>query len=173
MVEDNEMNGSAYKGEGVRGWGWALFGVATAIGAKYVLGDGNGLFGGNRQCCNVATQRAREYERELTRANAEIGQLKAEKYADAATLAAERRFEDKLDAIEAQINTTTTTQAVLNAKQQGFLEALAGQVAAFDRMTARYFTVPVMTASEAALTAFSGGTAKSGGASGSGSGSGQ
>ena len=169
MTEDNEMNGNAYKGEGVRGWGWALFGVATAIGAKYVLGDGNGLFGGGQRC-NLATQRDLEYERALTVANAEIGQLKAEKYADAATLAAERRFEDKLDAIESQLNTATTTQAVLNAKQQDFMEALAGQVAAFDRMTARYFTAPVMTVSEAALAAFNGAKrATTAAASGSGS----
>lgn len=169
MTEDNEMKGESYKGEGIRGWGWALFGVACAAGAKYVMGDG-GLFGGGGQRCNLATQRDLEYERALTVANAEIGQLKAEKYADAATLAAERRFEDKLDAIEAQLNTATTTQAVLNAKQQGFMEALAGQVAAFDRMTARYFTAPVMAASEAALTAFNGAKATPA-ASGSGSGS--
>ena len=50
------------------------------------------------------------------------------------------------------------------------MEALAGQVAAFDRMTARYFTAPVMSASEAALSAFNNAAGKSGG-SGSGSGS--
>ena len=170
MQEDNEMKGDMYKGEGVRGWGWALFGVATAIGAKYVLGDGNGLFGNGRKC-DLATQRDLTYERELTKANAETAALKAQLDCRTEVLAAERRFEDKLDAIEAQLNTTTTTQAVLNAKQQGFIDVLAGQVASIDRMTARYFTAPVMAASEAALSAFNGGASKSGG-SGSGSGSG-
>ena len=43
MREDNENEG--YKGEGVRGWGWGLFGVATAAAAKYVMGGPGGLGG--------------------------------------------------------------------------------------------------------------------------------
>ena len=91
MQEDNEMKGDMYKGEGVRGWGWALFGVATAIGAKYVLGDGNGLFGNGRKC-DLATQRDLTYERELTKANAETAALKAQLDCRTEVLAAERRF---------------------------------------------------------------------------------
>ena len=47
MREDNENE--MYKGEGIRGWGWGLFGVATAAAAKYVMGGPGGiggLFGG-------------------------------------------------------------------------------------------------------------------------------
>jgi hypothetical protein len=155
MQEDNEMKNGDYDGKGLRGALWAAFGVGTAAAAKYVLGEG-GLFGGGGQRCNLATQRDLEYERALTVANAETAALKAQLDCRAEVLAAERRFEDKLDAIEAQLNATTTTQAVLNAKQQGFIDVLAGQVASIDRMTARYFTAPVMAASEAALSAFNG-----------------
>lgn len=49
MKEDSEeMMPAAYDGKGVRGWGWALFGVTTAIAAKYVMGNG-GLFGSGQQ----------------------------------------------------------------------------------------------------------------------------
>lgn len=43
MREDNDNE--AYKGQGIRGWGWGLFGVACAAGAKYVFGGPGGLGG--------------------------------------------------------------------------------------------------------------------------------
>lgn len=145
--------------------GAALGGSALLI--QLLSGGLGNIIGGNRPPAgDPPWARDMAYERELTKANAEIGQLKAEKYADAATLAAERRFEDKLDAIEAQINAATTTQAVLNAKQEAFMGSLAAQVASFDRMTSRYIAPGVITASEAAATAFSG----KGSSSGSGTG---
>lgn len=151
MVEDNEMKNGDYDGKGLRGALWAAFGVGTAAAAKYVLGEG-GLFGGGAPQGGIPPwARDMNYERELTVANAKIGQLEAEKYADAVTLAAERRLADKIEAIEKAMNATTATQAVLNAKQQGFIDMLAGQVASFERMTARYIIQPVMATSEAAL----------------------
>lgn len=149
MVEDNEMT-KGYEGAGLRGPIWAAFGVAAAAGAKYVLGGDGGLFGGG---CNknVATTRDLDYERKLTEANAKIGQLEAEKYADAGALAVERRLTDKIEELKATMNATTTTQAVLNEKQMGILAVLGTQVAAFDRMTGRYIIQPVMATSEAAL----------------------
>ena len=148
-------------------WGGTRGAVWTGAGALIGLlaqrsGLLGGILGGGGTPCEVATQRDLGYERELTKANAEIGQLKAEKYADAATLAAERRLADKIEKIETSMNAATTAQAVLNAKQQGFIDMLAGQVASFDRMTARYINPVVMSVSEAA--------AKSLPASGSGSG---
>ena len=116
----------------------------TAAAAKYTLGDGGGLFGGG--CKNVATQRDLEYERELTKANAEIGQLKAEKYADTGVLAAERRFEDKLDAIEKQI----AEQQVFNATQMGTMGVIASQTQQLMKMTGLIINAPVIAASEAA-----------------------
>jgi hypothetical protein len=101
-----------------------------------------------------ATQRDLTYERELTVANAKIGQLEAEKYADGAVLAAERRLADKIEKIEVAMNAATTTQAVLNAKQEAFIGALAGQVASFDRMTQRFISPGVMTGSEAIAASF-------------------
>jgi len=166
MVEDNEMKNGDYDGKGLRGALWAAFGVGTAAAAKYVLGEG-GLFGGGApQGGNPPWARDMNYERELTVANAKIGQLEAEKYADAVTLASERRLADKIEKIEAAMNAATTTQAVLNAKQEAFIGALASQVASFDRMTARYIIQPVMSASEAAAAAL---TPKAAPATGSGS----
>jgi hypothetical protein len=135
---------NGYLGEGLRGPAWTIAGVT--IGGLVVEALKNGGILGGRQDC--ATQRDLAYERELTKANAETAALKAQLDCRAEVLAAERRFEDKLDAIEAQIG----GQQVLNAKMQGFMETLAGQVASFDRMTARFITQPVMAASEAALT---------------------
>ena len=99
MVEDNEMT-KGYEGAGLRGPIWAAFGVAAAAGAKYVLGGDGGLFGGCNK--NVATTRDLDYERKLTEANAKIGQLEAEKYADAGALAVERRLTDKIEELKAR-----------------------------------------------------------------------
>ncbi len=148
MVEDNEMT-KGYEGQGIRAALWSVFGVSTAAAAKYVLGGDGGLFGGCNK--NVATTRDLDYERKLTEANAKIGQLEAEKYADTGALAVERRLTDKIEELKATMNATTTTQAVLNEKQMGILTVLRTQVAAFDRMTGRYIIQPVMATSEAAL----------------------
>ena len=154
MKEDNDMNGSGYEGQGIRGWGWALFGVGAAAAAKYVLGDG--VFGGGRPQGGGNPPWARDmtYERELTVANAKIGQLEAEKYADSVTLASERRLADKIEKIEVAMNAATTGQAVLNAKQEAFIATLAGQVSSFDRMTQRFINPGVMTGSEAIAASF-------------------
>ena len=145
MREENGKTG--YNGEGVRGWGWALFGVLTAAAAKYTLGDGGGLFGGCNR--NVATYRDLDYERQLTVANAEIGQLKAEKYADAATLAAERRYEDKFDAIEKQINELSSAQAVFNANTMSAIGIVGEQAKRLAAMTTTIISAPSILASEA------------------------
>jgi hypothetical protein len=138
---------------GTRGAVWTGAGALIGLLAQRsgLLG-GNGILGGGTPC-EVATQRDLGYERELTKANAEIGQLKAEKYADAGILAAERRLADKIERIETAMNAATTTQAVLNAKQEAFIGGLAAQVASFDRMTARYINPVVMNVSEAAAKA--------------------
>jgi multidrug resistance efflux pump len=58
-----------------------------------------------------------------------------------------------LEEIETRLNTTTTTQAVINAQQTGIIATLQGQVMQLNNMTGLYIKQPVMAASEAALTA--------------------
>lgn len=152
MVEDNESKHD-YDGKGLRGALWAAFGVGTAAAAKYVLGDG-GLFGGAPQGGTPPWARDMDYERELTKANAEIGQLRAEKYADAVTLAAERRYEDKIDALEKQIAELSASQAVFNANTLSSIGVIKQQTAQLAAMTATVINAPTMLASESAAAGF-------------------
>lgn len=136
--------------------GLAGTGLGLGAGALGLLLLQNGAFGnmlgGNRPPMEPpATQRDLGYERQLTEKDTEIGQLKAQQYADAAVLAAERRLADKIEKIETQLNTTTTTQAVINAQQTGIIATLQGQVMQLNNMTGLYIKPGVMGASEAAL----------------------
>ena len=144
---------------GARGAIWTLAGAAIATVVQ--RGGLGGVLGGMPPppLEPPATQRDLKYERELTVANAKIGQLEAEKYADAVSLATERRLADKIEKIETSMNAATTTQAVLNAKQEAFIAALAGQVASFDRMTQRFINPAVMSGSEAIAASFKTATA--------------
>lgn len=136
---------------GLAGTGLGL--GAGALGLLLLQNGGLGnVLGGNRPPMEPpATQRDLGYERQLTEKDAEIGQLKAQQYADAAVLAAERRLADKIEKIETQLNTTTTTQAVINAQQTGIIATLQGQVMQLNNMTGLYIKPSVMGASEAAL----------------------
>lgn len=151
---------------GTRGAVWTGAGALIGLLAQRsgLLG-GNGLFGGGTPC-EVATQRDLGYERELTKANAEIGQLKAEKYADAVTLAAERRYEDKIDALEKQIAELSASQAVVNANTLSAIGIIKQQTAQLASMTATVINAPTMLASESAAAGFK---ASSPAAAGSGS----
>ena len=131
-----------YVGQGLRAPAWTGVGVLILDAVTKLLG--NGGIGGRQDC---ATQRDLDYERKLTEANADKAALQAKYDCQQMIIASERRYEDKFDAIEAQIG----GQQTFNAKMQGFMETLAGQVASFDRMTARYIVQPVMAASEGAL----------------------
>ena len=158
MTDEPTMTKPDYLGQGVRGPLWAMMGTGVGAAALYALNTlFRGGFGPGMPPPGGDPPWARDmnYERELTKANAEIGRLEAEKYASEATLAAERRLADKIEAIEKAMNAATAAQAVLNAKQEGFIGSLAAQVASFDAMTARYIRQPIMAASEAALSAFS------------------
>ena len=140
---------------GARGAIWTLAGAAIATVAQ--RGGLGGFLGGMPPPpppVPLATQRDLTYERELTVANAKIGQLEAEKYADSVTLAAERRLADKIEKIEVAMNAATTTQAVLNAKQEAFIGGLAAQVESFNRMTQRFINPVVMSGSEAIVASF-------------------
>lgn len=149
MTDETKTNTPAdYLGQGLRGPIWALFGVATAAAAKYALG-GNfpGLVGGMPAGGNPPWSRDMEYERELTKANAEAAALQAKLDCQNAIIASERRYEDKFDAIEREI----CAQKVHNATNDGVVGTIAAQTAQLMRMTNLFIAQPVMAASEAAL----------------------
>lgn len=139
--------------------------VLGSIGTAGVLGlfGGNGLggiFGGNRpQPPELATQRDVGYERQLTEKDMEIAQLKAEKYTDAAVLAAERRLADKIEATNLRINALENTQSVLNAHQSDAIKMMQGEIMEVKSVFGAYIRQPIMAASEAALSTFQGKTA--------------
>ena len=145
-METTEKQGNALAGTGV-GLG------AGALGLLLLQNGGlGGILGGNRPPMEPpATQRDVNYERQLTEKDMQIAQLTAQQYADNAVLTAERRLADKIEKIEAQINATTTTQAVINAQQTGLIATLQNQVMVLNNMTGLYIKQPVMAASEAAL----------------------
>lgn len=150
-MESTEKQGNALAGTGV-GLG------AGALGLLLLQNGGlGGLLGNNNvprpPVPELATQRDLGYERQLTEKDAEIGQLKAQQYADAAVLAAERRLADKIEKIETAMNQTAATQAVINTQQTGLIATLQNQVMVLNSMTGLYIKQPVMAASEAALTA--------------------
>lgn len=146
-------NGKNYTGSGQGNLNTVLgsLGTAAALG---ILGPGGFNLGGNRE--PPVSQRELDTrlhcERQLTEKDSEIGQLRAEKYADAAVLAAERRLADKIEKVETAMNTANATQAVINAQQTGVIGLLQNQVATLNAMTGLYIKQPVMAASEAALT---------------------
>ena len=150
MVEDNESKN--YVGEGIRGPLWGIAGTAFGVGAKYLLGDG-GLFGGG---CNknVATTRDLDYERKLTEANAKIGQLEAEKYADAATLASERRLTDKIEEVKAAMQAGFRAQGEYNVANTAAVASINNQTAQLMKMTNLIISGPAFAESQAAAAPF-------------------
>lgn len=152
-------------GRGMAGSGLGLGIAGTVLGGLALLGAriGNlGLGGGMAGACNeFATQRDLDYERKLTEANAVNAKLEAQIYTDA-----------KVDALRQELQTVTTTQAVLNTQQSGVIAVLQNQVAQFQAMQMNVLRPAVINASEAVSTAFKGGTATPANAGG-GSGSGQ
>ena len=144
MKEDGETNG--YEGQGIRAALWSAFGVGTAAAAKYVLGDG-GLFGGGRPPAgDPPWARDMAYERALTEANAKTAALEAKLDCRTEVLAAERRFEDKLDAIEAQLG----QQQTFNATQTCAIANVQQQTMQLMQMTGLIIKAPIIRASEAA-----------------------
>lgn len=150
MKEDKT---TGYDGEGIRPALWSAFGVGTAAAAKYVLGDG--LFGGGRPPAGAPPwARDMDYERQLTVANAEIGQLKAEKYADAATLAAERRLADKIEKIETAMQAGFRAQGEYNVANTAAVASVSNQTQQLMKMTNLIIAAPAFAESQAAASVF-------------------
>lgn len=150
-MESTENNNKASVGLAGTGLGLGAGALGLLLLQNGALGN---MLGGNRPPMEPpATQRDLENERLLTDKDMKIAKLEAQQHANEVTLAAERRLADKIEKIETQLNTTTTTQAVINAQQTGIIATLQGQVMQLNNMTGLYIKQPVMAASEAALTA--------------------
>lgn len=145
--------------------GAALGGASLLV--QLLSGGLGGLSLGNRPPVEPpATQRDLGYERELTTKDAEIGQLKAEKYADSAVLAAERRLADKIEKIETSMTAGFRAQGEYNVANTAAVASLSNQTNQLMKMTNLIISGPVMAESSAAATAF---TAKTTAAANSGS----
>lgn len=134
-------------------------GVGLGAGALGLILLQNGLLGnltgGNRPAPEpLATQRDVTYERQLTEKDMEIAQLKAEKYTDQTVLAAERRLADKIEALNIRVNEMDKAQAVVNTRQTDALVYAQTEITRLDAVFAPYIKGPIMTASEAAASAF-------------------
>ena len=150
-------------GKGMAGSGLGLGIAGTVLGGLALLGArlGNSFGGpGAGNGPELATQRDLDYERKLTEANAVNAKLEAQIYTDA-----------KVDALRQELQTVTTTQAVLNAQQSGILAVLQNQVAQFQAMQMNVLRPAVIDASEAVSTAFKGGATATAAAAGTGTGS--
>lgn len=139
--------------------GVANTGLGLSIGALGLLllqnGALGGILGGNRpDPSNPPWARDMGYERELTKANAEIGQLKAEQYANSAVLAAERRLADKIEALEKAQTATTLAQQHMNDVTAGFIAGVQEKTNLLMGMTGLVIKAPALLASEAAASAF-------------------
>lgn len=144
--------------------GTAVTGAALGGSALLVSllngGIGNLLGGGMRPPAgDPPWSRDLQYERELTTKDSEIGQLKAEKYADTVVLAAERRLADKIAAIETGTAAAFAKQNEYNVANTAAVASINGQVAQLMSMTGIIINAPAMAASQAAASAFTGKTA--------------
>ena len=152
MTENNNEKVSIDWG-GARGAIWTLAGAAIATVAQ--RGGLGGFLGGNLPPLEPpATQRDLGYERQLTEKDSEIGQLKAEKYADAAVLAAERRLADKIEKIEVSMNGAVLKQAEYNVANTAAVSNIGAQAAQLMRLTGMVINAPTRLASEAGASAF-------------------
>jgi hypothetical protein len=133
-------------------------GLGIAALGLYALNGGLGNILGGRPPMPppepLATQRDLGYERQLTEKDSEIGQLRAEKYADAAVLAAERRLADKIEKIETGMNAAVLKQAEYNVANTAAVATTNAQVMQLMKLTGLVINGPTMLASEGAATAF-------------------
>ena len=153
MVTETNNNGSS----GSSGTAKTALGIGIGALGLSVLqngGLGNILGGGRPPVGDPPWSRDLGYERQLTEKDSEIGQLKAEKYADAAVLAAERRLADKIEKIETSMNAAVLKQAEYNVANTAAVATTNAQVMQLMRLTGMVINAPTMLASEAGASAF-------------------
>lgn len=157
VTETTENEGRRFTSNGQGNLNTVLGAIGT-VGALGLLGGNGGLggiFGGNRPPLPPpATKDDLSYERQLTEKDSEIGQLRAEKYADSAVLAAERRLADKIEKIETSMNGAVLRQAEYNVANTAAVSNIGAQTAQLMRLTGMVINAPTMLASEAGASAF-------------------
>ena len=153
MEPTDNNNAYASSGQGTAALTLGIIGTGLYLLQNGGLGN---VLGGNREA--LVTQRELDFriaaERLNTEKDAIIGQLKAEKYADSATLAAERRLADKIEAIEKAMAATTLAQQHLNDVTAGFIAGVQEKTNMLMGMTGLVIKAPALLASEAAASAF-------------------
>ncbi len=135
----------------------AKTGLGLAIGAlglNFLQNGGLNLVGMRPPMEPPATQRDLRYERELTTKDAEIGQLKAQQYADGAVLAAERRLADKIEKIETTMTAGFRAQGEYNVANTAAVAALNNQTSQLMKMTNLIISGPAFAESQAAAAPF-------------------
>ena len=137
----------------------AALGTAGFFGIN-AGGVGGGLFGGNRpppepMASRYDLENQKETERAMTAKDMEIAQLKAEKYADAAALAAERRLADKIEKIETTMNAGFRAQGEYNVANTAAVTNIGQQAAQLMKMTNLIIAAPAFAESQAAASVFS------------------
>ena len=135
----------------------AKTGLGLAIGAlglNFLQNGGLNLGGMRPPMEPPATQRDLRYERELTTKDAEIGQIKAEKYADAAVLTSERRLADKIEKIETTMTAGFRAQGEYNVANTAAVSSLSNQTQQLMKMTNLIIAAPAFAESQAAASVF-------------------
>lgn len=149
VTETTNNNGSSTTAK--TGLGLAI----GALGVQLLSGTFGNVLGGPRPPAgDPPWARDLSYERQLTIANAEIGQLKAEKYADAGTLAAERRLADKIEKIETTMQAAFRAQGEYNVANTAAVASIGNQTAQLMKMTGLVINSQTMLSSEGAASAF-------------------
>ena len=160
-MESEESNDRRYTSNGQGNLNTVLGAIGT-VGALGLLGGNGGLggiFGGNRPPMEPPATRydlenQKATERAMTEKDMEIARLKAEKYADAAALATERRLADKIEKIETSMNAAVLKQAEYNVANTATVSSIGAQIAQLMKLTGMVINAPTMLASEAGASAF-------------------
>ena len=97
----------------------------------------------------------KQTERAMTEKDMEIARLRAEKYADAAALAAERRLADKIEKIETTMQAGFRTQGEYNVANTAAVASINNQTQQLMKMTNLIISAPAFAESQAAASVFS------------------
>lgn len=135
----------------------AALGTAGFFG--FNAGGVGGMFGGNRQppepmATRYDLENQKATERAMTEKDMEIARLKAEKYADSAALAAERRLADKIEKIETTMTAGFRAQGEYNVANTAAVANIGNQAAQLMKMTNLIIAAPAFAESQAAASVF-------------------
>jgi hypothetical protein len=139
--------------------------VLAALGTAGFFGFNAGnMFGGNRppmepMATRYDLENQKATERAMTEKDMEIARLKAEKYADSAALAAERRLADKIEKIETTMTAGFRAQGEYNVANTAAVANIGNQAAQLMKMTNLIIAAPAFAESQAAASVFTAKTA--------------